>query len=430
MKEPTSTTTKLGRLSLYTKKRPAASASGVSKKSPSRRSPSRPAQPAPLATASQAPAVRRDHGLVEDEYRETILEYMHEMELKTMCSLPAMDQQPEIRWNMRPCLIDFLIEVHFSFRLRPETLYLAINIIDRYVSRRVVYTKHYQLVGCAALSIAAKFEDEKSRVPTLADLVEMCRGTYEESAFLQMEGHILSTIQWMLGAPTPEAWLRHLCSLNVEDQRIQHVSRFLMEITLFHRDFVTFLPSVIARGALTLARFICNRPRRIWEETEEALEVVELLDAHLAEHTSELSETLVKKYAYAFYSKASTFVVRYFLNGGRFTREMSSPFPMTPMRNSSISFMDTPMSSTTSVSDFSDDGPLTPSSSSLYGDPYVSSDVDMDDFEDKENFRSFEPTAMKNRTDDPPDQYLPHDYVTFGRTTLQNRNASSTPQVA
>jgi hypothetical protein len=48
------------------------------------------------------------------------------------------------------------------------------NIVDRYVSKRVVYKKHYQLVGCAALWIAAKFEDAKDRVPTVRELADMC----------------------------------------------------------------------------------------------------------------------------------------------------------------------------------------------------------------------------------------------------------------
>src|ERR1700730_13190771 len=103
----------------------------------------------------------------------------------SMSPTTSMDQQPEIKWHMRPCLVDFIVEIHFTFRLRPETLYLALNIIDRYVSRRIVYIKHYQLVGCAALWIAAKFEDAKERVPTVQDLAQICRDTYEESSFIQ-----------------------------------------------------------------------------------------------------------------------------------------------------------------------------------------------------------------------------------------------------
>lgn len=87
---------------------------------------------------------------------------------------------------MRPYLIDFLVEIHSQYRLRPETLYLAVNIADRYTSKRIVYKRHYQLVGCAALWIAAKFEDAKDRVPTVQDLCAMTCNAYDASAFIQV----------------------------------------------------------------------------------------------------------------------------------------------------------------------------------------------------------------------------------------------------
>lgn len=61
---------------------------------------------------------------------------------KTTASVDLIDQQPELQWYMRPYLVDFLIEIHQQFRLRPETLYLALNIVDRYVSKRIVFKKH------------------------------------------------------------------------------------------------------------------------------------------------------------------------------------------------------------------------------------------------------------------------------------------------
>lgn len=77
-----------------------------------------------------------------------------------------------------------------------------------------------------------------------------------------MEGHVLSTIGWLLGHPTAEAWLRVACcqgpDLPMEDTRTQHVARFIMEITLFHRAFVPIKPSDIAQACLLLARFICS----------------------------------------------------------------------------------------------------------------------------------------------------------------------------
>lgn len=165
---------------------------------------------------------------------------------------------------MRPYLIDFLIEIHQQHRLRPETLYLAVNIVDRYVSRRIVFKKHYQLVGCAALWIAAKFEDAKDRVPTVPELCQLCSGAYDESAFVQMEGHVLSTINWALGHPTAESWLRLSCVTNgIEDHPTQHIARFVMELTLFQKEYIAFKPSDIARASLLLACFMVGQSRRV-----------------------------------------------------------------------------------------------------------------------------------------------------------------------
>ncbi|KAI0094694.1 cyclin [Irpex rosettiformis] len=435
MKDVSNSAAKTARPSVYPKKRPSPHGISKSRKSSSsplcpaqavvRRSP-RTAKPDEVQRQREAQihAMRRQGIFLEEEYQDEIKFYMHEMERFTMPSLASMDQQPEIRWHMRPCLVDFLVEVHFSFRLRPETLYLALNIIDRYVSRRIVYVKHYQLVGCAALWIAAKFEDAKDRVPTVSHLAEICREAYDESAFIQMEGHVLSTIQWSLGHPTAEAWLRILCSGPcVEDPKIQHVARFLMEITLFYREFVEYVPSVIALGALTLARYVCGKGRRLFEETEECLEIVDLLDTRLAKHVNELSETLVKKYAYAFYSKAATFVLQYYLEGNRFERKALAPLPMTPVK-AKPSKVHTPTSVSTIASDISDEMPATPTSPAMPSDGFSSSYAS----DDKENFPSsptFSPVVGKQSADPVPEQFLPHDYVAMNRPALHSLNASS-----
>lgn len=325
-----------------------------------------------------------------------------------------MDQQPEISWNMRPCLVDFLLEVHFTFRLRPETLYLTLNIVDRYVSRRVVYMKHYQLVGCAALWVAAKFEDAKDRVPTVQELAQMCQNEYEESAFIHMETHILDTLQWTLGHPTAEAWLRLICcgGLYEEDNKVQHVARFLMEITLFYREFVTYAPSVIALASLTLARHLCQKARRPWEETAECLKVVDLIDHRLATHVHGLSEALVRKYSYAFYSKAATFVVQCYMQGPCF-QDKTFALPTTPPRSSSPA---TSASSSPSSAS-SDDMPQTPSPLTLV--PLALNDVPKGTF-DKENMISIN----KPKIEHPPEQLLPQDYIAYGRPPLHNLNVS------
>ena len=49
-----------------------------------------------------------------------------------------MNFQSDINGRMRAILIDWLIEVHMKFKLVPETLYLCVNIIDRYCETKTV----------------------------------------------------------------------------------------------------------------------------------------------------------------------------------------------------------------------------------------------------------------------------------------------------
>ncbi|KDN38317.1 hypothetical protein K437DRAFT_27200 [Tilletiaria anomala UBC 951] len=266
--------------------------------------------------------------LLENEYQEEAIKHMFAMEAQTMSSLELMDVQPELRWFMRPYLVDFLIEIHQTFGLRAETLFLTLNIVDRYVSKRIVYKRHYQLVGCAALLIAAKYEDSKDRVPTIQELSQMCCNAYDESAFTQMEGHVLATIGWNLGHPTAEAWLRIACVKSAESHSAQSIARFLMELSLFHRDFIAITPSALATGALILARYICLRDNNEFEKgvTEEAAGAARLLDAILSENLQDVSSILTKKYSSSAFGDASARVRSYYLrNTAASTAKASSP---------------------------------------------------------------------------------------------------------
>jgi cyclin B len=46
-----------------------------------------------------------------------------------------MDHQADINEKMWAILIDWLVEVHLKFKLVPETLYLTVNLIDRYLEK-------------------------------------------------------------------------------------------------------------------------------------------------------------------------------------------------------------------------------------------------------------------------------------------------------
>ena len=83
---------------------------------------------------------------------------------------------------MRQILISWLIEVHLKFSLLPETLYVTVNLVDRYCQAREVPRSEYQLLGVTAMLIACKYEE--IFVPKIEDFVDITDNTYSKQQIL------------------------------------------------------------------------------------------------------------------------------------------------------------------------------------------------------------------------------------------------------
>ena len=66
-----------------------------------------------------------------------------------------MQRQTDITPNMRTILVDWLVEVADEYHLHRETLFLAVNFVDRFLSVMAVQRSKLQLVGTSAMFIAA-----------------------------------------------------------------------------------------------------------------------------------------------------------------------------------------------------------------------------------------------------------------------------------
>ena len=69
-----------------------------------------------------------------------------------------MGKQPSITQWMRSLLVDWMVETQENFELNHETLYLAVKLVDLYLSKTTVNKEKLQLVGAAALFVASKYD--------------------------------------------------------------------------------------------------------------------------------------------------------------------------------------------------------------------------------------------------------------------------------
>lgn len=73
-----------------------------------------------------------------------------------------MHAQTVVTCEMREILIDWLVEVHFLLGFKPETLHLAVGLVDRFGLSESMVREKLQLVGVASLLVACKAKCEPS----------------------------------------------------------------------------------------------------------------------------------------------------------------------------------------------------------------------------------------------------------------------------
>ncbi|KAK4387807.1 Cyclin-B2-3 [Sesamum angolense] len=145
--------------------------------------------------------------------------------------LNYMSQQFDINERMRGILIDWLIEVHYKFELMDETLYLTINLIDRFLAVQSVVRKKLQLVGVTAMLLACKYEEVS--VPVVDDLILISDKAYCRKEVLDM---------------------------------LELLSFFIIELCLVEYEMLRFPPSLLAAAAIFTAQCTLSGSKQ-WSKT-------------------------------------------------------------------------------------------------------------------------------------------------------------------
>lgn len=162
-----------------------------------------------------------------------------------------MNQQVEITPLMRMILVDWLVEVHKKFVLVPDTLYLTITIIDRYLSRVRLAKSRLQLLGVTALLIASKYEE--IHPPEVKDLVYITDRLYTCQDVIDMEVTILTELGFQISGPTAYPFLVRFLFVTRATPTAKIAANYYMERFLQEYDFVNHRPSVVAAAVVCLA---------------------------------------------------------------------------------------------------------------------------------------------------------------------------------
>ncbi len=168
-----------------------------------------------------------------------------------------MGGQTDINDKMRAILVDWLVEVHLKFRLLSETMFLTVNLIDRFLAIKPVTRNKLQLVGITAMLLACKYEE--IHTPEVRDFVHVTDRAYSREEILRMERLMLTMLDFNMSASTPLHFLRRISKASFSDSRTHTLSKYLSELTLTEYSMLKYLPSQIAAASVYVARSMTGR---------------------------------------------------------------------------------------------------------------------------------------------------------------------------
>ncbi|EOA40295.1 hypothetical protein CARUB_v10009020mg [Capsella rubella] len=200
-----------------------------------------------------------------------IYKHLRASEAKKRPAVDFMEKvQKDVNSSMRGILVDWLVEVSEEYRLVPETLYLTVNYIDRYLSGNVISRQKLQLLGVACMMIAAKYEEICA--PQVEEFCYITDNTYLKDEVLDMESEVLNYLKFEMTAPTTKCFLRRFvrAAHGIHEaplMQLECMANYIAELSLLEYTMLSHSPSLVAASAIFLAKYILDPTRRPWNPT-------------------------------------------------------------------------------------------------------------------------------------------------------------------
>ncbi|KAF9324267.1 G2/mitotic-specific cyclin [Podila minutissima] len=195
---------------------------------------------------------------LNEDYADRIFQYMKENEAT------YVDGRNLQFWANRTAIVDCICNYGCAIRANLECVFLAVNIMDRVLAKDgpEVLEPRILIIGFLSLLIAAKYEDGVRPLMDLMTVSEILdsRGFHVDlDAIRLLEWRILKSINFKLAWPGPLMFLRRCSRADDVNPEARMMGKYLLEIMLYDRRFLIYVPSHQAATALYVSRMILSR---------------------------------------------------------------------------------------------------------------------------------------------------------------------------
>jgi len=177
-----------------------------------------------------------------------------------------MKNQKHITEKIRALTVDWLAELHFKFKMWPETLFVCIGILDQYLAQvHDVRKDQMSTLGIACLHIAGKYEEIYP--PDLKTILRvMNQQDVTKEHVLQFEFQVLNTLQFSVTLPSIYRFCERFARLAQLSDRGLLLANYLADTALLDCSLVRERPSRVA-ACCVYAVQILTKGKGVWSTT-------------------------------------------------------------------------------------------------------------------------------------------------------------------
>ncbi|KAF0988400.1 hypothetical protein HZS_6487 [Henneguya salminicola] len=170
---------------------------------------------------------------------------------------------------MRSTLVEWMADVSHGCQHSPETLFMAVNYLDRFMSIKKVILDEFQLIGITCLFISSKLNDVN--LPQINEFVYVTENLYTRDNIIDTEKEIISALEFQLVVPTllffAELYFSYFKNLFVLETQLI-LLQALCEYTLIdYKLSNSYYPSILAAAILLRCVHQCDQNLNIEEFT-------------------------------------------------------------------------------------------------------------------------------------------------------------------
>ena len=204
-----------------------------------------------------------------DDYGEDIFKNIKKDERMNVCDYSSKDlfrlqDKKFINARNRGIIFQWLVKNNHKWKLNDDTIFMAMNILDRYISKYKVENSEFQLVAISSYLIASKYEDIYP--PYIDELSQICNFIYTNDDIIRKEYEILSGLNFDILYNSSYKFLTFLHSIaDKENMQLFYLAQFILELSIENVDILEYSQSKRACAALFLAKKIMQI-NRSWND--------------------------------------------------------------------------------------------------------------------------------------------------------------------